>query len=131
MRILDIYNNEIQSPDMELGYLVEEKLFVAHHEAVPKVEEQWHYIYGITEPDGTFVEGRKYASGGQDAQRVIDIPGQKAVEAWDEYEDILRYIQYTPEELEEIENQKQEAENNRPVTWAELAAAYEEGVLSA
>ena len=84
MRILDENNMEIVSPDLSLGYLVQEEIFVAHHEATEAVEEQWHYE--------TVAE---YPNGGKDVTKVIDVPGVEAQEAWDEYETILRYIRYT------------------------------------
>lgn len=119
MRILDENNVEISSPDLSLGYLVQDELFVAHHEAIEAVEEQWHYE--------TIAE---YPNGGKDVEWVVDIPGVEAKDAWDEYEDIHRYILYTPEELEEMEKKRKEEEARRPVTWAELDAAYQEGVDS-
>ena len=88
MRILDETGNEILNPDCSLGYLTEEKLFIAHHDTVEAVEEVSHYEV-IAE----------YPNGGIDVERVIDIPAVKAQDAWDEYEDILRYIRYTEEEL--------------------------------
>ena len=91
MRILDADNRELTSPDMALGRLEEEKILVAHHDAVEAVEEQWHYE--------TIAE---YPNGGRDVRKVIDVPGVEAKDAWDEYEDILRYIPYTPEELAEM-----------------------------
>ena len=90
MRILDENNVEIQSPDLSIGRLVEEKLFVAHHPAVEAVPEQWHYET-ITE----------YPNGGKDVKKVVDVPGVEAKDAWDEYETVQRYIPYTDEELEE------------------------------
>lgn len=98
MRILDENGIEIESPDLEKGYLKEESLFIMHHEAVEALEEVWHYE--------TVAE---YPNGGKDVAKVIDVQGVEAQEAWDEYEDILRYILYTEEELAEIEKAKEEA----------------------
>lgn len=94
MRILDENNVEIQSPDLSIGRLVEEKLFVAHHDAVEAVQEQWHY-------ETTAV----YPNGGKDVAKVVDVPGVEAKDAWDEYETVQRYVPYTADEL---------AERNRP-----------------
>lgn len=94
MRILDENNVELQSPDLSIGRLVEEQLFVAHHPAVEAVAEQWHYE--------TIAE---YPNGGKDVKRVVDVPGVEAKDAWDEYETIQRYVPYIDEEL---------AEHNRP-----------------
>lgn len=92
MRIIDINGNEITSPDLNLGKMVEEQIFVAHHEAIEAVEEQWHYEV-IAE----------YPNGGKDVKRVIDIPAVEPKDAWDEYETVQRYMPYTEEELAEIE----------------------------
>jgi hypothetical protein len=92
MRILDENNVEITSPDLSLGYLVPDKVFIAHHDAIEAVEEVGHYEV-IAE----------YPNGGKDVVKVIDINGVEAQEAWDEYEDILRYVRYTDEELSERE----------------------------
>lgn len=98
MRILDENNVEIISPDLSLGHLVEEEVFVAHHPAVEEVPEQWHYE--------TIQE---YPSGGRDVVKVIDVPGVEAKAAWDEYETIRRYVPYTEEELAAMEEAR-----NRP-----------------
>lgn len=43
MRIIDKNGNELASPDLSAGKLVEEQIFITHHEAVEAVEEQWHH----------------------------------------------------------------------------------------
>ena len=40
----------------------------------------------------------EYEGGGKDVQRVVDIPGIAARDAWDEYEDVYRYVPYTAAE---------------------------------
>ena len=92
MRILDENNVEITAPDLTLGHLVEEEVFVAHHPAVEEVREQWHYetVY-------------EYLNGGKDVVKVVDVPGVEAKDAWDEYETIKRYVPYTEEELAALE----------------------------
>ena len=92
MRILDENNVEITAPDLTLGHLVEEEVFVTHHPAVEEVREQWHYE--------TIQE---YPGGGRDVVKVIDVPGVEAKDAWDEYETIKRYVPYTEEELAALE----------------------------
>lgn len=106
MRIFDVNDNEIQpeSVDYDKGYLKDDKLFIAHHEAVEAVEEQGHYE---TVAEYRDENGEVY---GSDVAWVVDVPGVEGSEAWDEYEDIQRYIEYTPEELAEREAAKQEAE---------------------
>lgn len=102
MRILDELNNELieEEIDFSKGYLKEEEIFIKHHDAVEAVEEEGHWE--------TIAE---YPNGGRDVEWVVDIPGVEAKEAWDEYEDIYRYVEYTPEELEAIEK-----ERNKPTT---------------
>lgn len=34
MRILDLGGMELENPDLSLGYLREEKILIAHHDAV-------------------------------------------------------------------------------------------------
>ena len=89
MRILDVNGNEVQNPDLDLGYLTNDRIFIAHHEAIEAVKEVYHYE---TE--------REYPNGGRDVKKVIDVPAVEAKEAWDEYEDIKRYKLYTEEELQ-------------------------------
>lgn len=113
MRIIDDAGREITNPDMTKGYLQPDKIFVAHHAAVDGVQEVGHYE--------TIAE---YPNGGKDVARVVDIPGVAAQDAWDEYEDVQRYIPYTAEELAEIEE-------NKKSVWDKLAEAYREGVQGA
>ena len=89
MRILDLGGMELENPDLSLGYLREEKILIAHHDAVEAVQEQWHYE--------TIAE---YPNSGKDMKKVVDVPGVEAKDAWDEYETVQRYIPYTDEELE-------------------------------
>jgi hypothetical protein len=103
MRIFDQEGNElpIENVRYELGYLVNDRLFIEHHEAVEAVEEQGHWE--------TIAE---YENGGSDVEWVVDVPGVEAAEAWDEYEDIQRYILYTEEELAERKAAEEEAFKN-------------------
>ena len=87
MRTIDQDGREIAAPDLEAGHLVPERILVAHHDAIEAVEEVSHYEV-ITE----------YEGGGKDVQRVIDVPGTVARDAWDEYEDVYRYVPYTAAE---------------------------------
>ena len=128
MRIFDENGIEIESPDLEKGYLKQDSLFIMHHEAVEAVKEQGHWV--------TIAE---YPNGGKDVDWIVDVEAVEAAEAWDEYEDILRYILYTEEELAEREAAQKEAQEKEQrieallasgVTWDELAAAIAEGVNS-
>lgn len=95
MRIFDENGIEIESPDLEKGYLKNDSLFIMHHEAVAAVEEVGHYEVVA-----------EYANGGKDVEWIIDTHGVEANEAWDEYEDILRYIAFTETELKLREYEK-------------------------
>lgn len=85
-----IYNSDLTEiltdPDLTLGRLEPAKRLVAHHDAVP-YQVQYEVMPGtITDdcPDGL--------------RREIITPAQ---EAWDEYEDVQRYVPYTEAELAE------------------------------
>lgn len=88
MRILDNNGLDVNSPNLEKGYLKNDRHLIKHHAEVKGVEEIGHYE--------TIAE---YPNGGKDVAWVVDTPGVEAAEAWDEYEDILRYIPYTETEL--------------------------------
>lgn len=106
MKIIDENGAAIETPDLTLGYLVDDTEPV-EHPAVEGVEEQWHWET-VTE----------YPNGGKDVQKVIDVPGVPAQAAWTEQVPVQRYIRYTEEELaaREKERQKQEAKDKLPET---------------
>ena len=104
---MEIYNEQmerIENPDMTLGYLKSGTRTV-HHDAVEGVTEVWHYE--------TVAE---YPNGGKDIRKVVDVPGVEARPAWDEEIPIQIYHQYTQEELDRIE-----AERNRPTMEERIA----------
>lgn len=114
--MMEIYNENmelIENPDLTKGRL-EHAFREVTHPAVEGVEEQWHYE-----------TVKEYSNGGKDVVRVVDVPGVKAVEAWTEQVEYMKYILYTPEELELIE-----AEKNKP-TDAERIALLEEQLAAA
>ena len=133
MRILDENNIELteEQINLELGYLRPESIISIHHKAVEEVKEVGHYEV-IAE----------YPNGGKDVVWIIDVPGTEAKEAWDEYEDIQRYVLYTEEELAAKEAEKKAKEEEamlnaqlrqvaaNAVTWDELAEALKKGVNS-
>lgn len=69
MKIIDELGNTIENPDLELGYLKQDKEII-HHDAVEGVKEKYHYET-ITE----------YPNGGKDVKKVIDVEGVKAKDA--------------------------------------------------
>lgn len=89
---------ELTTYDLEKGYLQNEKLFIAHHPAVEKVEGKFHYETIAV-----------YPNGGEDVEEVWDIEPIEAREAYDEYEDIKVYIPYTEEELSKIKESNYKA----------------------
>ena len=88
MIVVDKNNNTITEYDLDLGYLEPDKRYVRHHNKKELIPEKGHYEIL-----------HEYPNGGQDLIWVIDEPGQKEEDAWDEYEDVQRYIEYTEAEL--------------------------------
>lgn len=86
-KILDDYN-------LELGYLKKDTITIDEPE-IEEVKEVGHYDI-INE----------YENGGKDVEWVVDVPGveYRAARTYDE--EILVYVEYTKEELEEIELNK-------------------------
>lgn len=125
-RILDANDNELKLEDIDLnaGKLVDETITV-HHDAVEGVEEVSHVEvlkeYYETGPDGEPVldeDGHKIVFG-KDVKTIIDVPGVEAKPAYDEQEEIQRYIPYTAEELDKIAKEKTDAQASAAVADAE------------
>lgn len=90
MRIFDKHDRELQSIDEKSGYLVKDSRFLMHHEAVEAREERGHWV-----------TIKEYPNGGKDVDWVIDEPATEAREAWDEYEPIMRFVEFTQTEIGE------------------------------
>lgn len=105
-----IYNEErtqelnYEDIDLSLGYLVLDKLFIAHHSAVAGKNAE-EMAKGLTEQgeicnlrkDGKWYRRTKlYGNGGSDEEEIKPVTAR---EAYDEYEDIQVYVLYTAEEL--------------------------------
>ena len=99
---MNIYNETkteiITNPDFTLGYLKEDTLTI-HHEAVEAVEEVSHYE-----------TLREYPNGGKDVKLVIDVPGVKASDAYDEVQRIQVYVPYTEAEIAKMKAEEEIAE---------------------
>lgn len=108
MEIYDQQGNLLESYDEALGWLRED-VRIVHHDAVDGVEEKFHYE-----------TIKEYPNGGKEVEKVIDVPGVQAQEAWDEEIPIHVYIPYTPEELAAMEE-----ERNKPTPDERLAALEE------
>ena len=100
MRILDKDNNEITSPDLEKGYMKAETIVIKHHDAVEAKQGKSH-IEVVKE----------YDNGGKDVITVWDEKPTEAKAAYDETEEIQRYILYSADELEKIAKAKEETAN--------------------
>jgi hypothetical protein len=94
--IMRVFNKdktvELTEYDKSKGYLVNDKLLVAHHERVLPQNAEWHYEVV-----------KEYSNGGKVVEKVIDKPAVMPRDPYDEYEDIQVYIPYTEAELAEIE----------------------------
>ena len=100
MRILDKDNKEVTSPDLEKGYLRTETIVTKHHDAVEAKAGRSH-IEVVKE----------YSNGGKDVITVWDEKPTEAKPAYDETEEIQRYIPYSAEELAKIAKSKEESKN--------------------
>lgn len=109
MRILDSNGVELHDPDLEAGHIVTETVVVEHHDAVPEVPR-------VTERE--LVDEAATGS----LYRVVTVQERvPAKPAWDETEEIGRYVPYTDEELAERAAAK--AEEEARVAAEEAAAA--------
>lgn len=119
---MKIYNEEktqeLINPDLERGFLYDDKRLVKHHDAIPEkviktVEEQVaeYRAQGkevTTGDDGNggisyyltiafFPKTGDMGADGREVEQIVPIV-EPAKEAWDEYEDIQVYHPYTDEE---------------------------------
>lgn len=82
---------ELTVYDLEQGKLIPDKLFIAHHPEQAEIPAVKHR------------EVKRFPNGGASAEWVIDVPAVPAKPSWDEYEDIMVYVPFTAEQLQEIE----------------------------
>lgn len=93
MKIYDAtLDHELQNPDMTLGKLETAKRVTVHHEAVP-ASVRYEVMTGTVNAD--FPDGLR---------QEITTPEQ---DAWDEYEEVQRYVPYTDAELADIAEKAQ------------------------
>lgn len=93
MKIYDAtLEHELQNPDMTLGKLETAKRVTVHHEAVP-ASVRYEVMTGTVTAD--FPDGLR---------QEIKTPAQ---DAWDEYEEVQRYVPYTDAELADIAEKAQ------------------------
>ena len=134
MKILDNFNKELtlEEIDETKGRLVPDKILVKHHEETPEIQEQgymfptrFYFLNGETydtvnkddehvDPQGNFIDiDNKFDMESNEVvlknyRYIITQPFCGAIPAWNEYEQIQRYIPYSEEELKEIEERKQD-----------------------
>ena len=127
MRIIDAGGAEVIDPDLSLGQLVCETIIIKSHPAIPEVEELREEVLvwpepGMPEWDERDEDGRLLSA--LYSEEVVR-EWQPAQDAWDETEDVLRYVPYTPEELAEIARREAEAEEARKRAEEEAARRAE------
>ena len=113
MKIYDAaLDHELQNPDLTRGKLESARHVTVHHEAVPASVRREVMADTITAdcPNGL--------------RQEITTPAQ---EAWDEYEEVQRYVPYTDAELAEIaeKEQAEKAAADAAAKAAEQAAKEE------
>ena len=110
---------ELTEYDTTKGYLVDGKLFVAHHERVLPQNAEWHYEVV-----------KEYPNGGKVVEKFIDKPAVMPRDAYDEYEDIQVYVPYTEAELATFEiselKKKLGATDYQAIKYAEGCLTEEE-----
>lgn len=133
MKILNEQDEEIQESDVDTskGYLTSEQLIIAHHDAVERKQEVSHFTVDVfyfdddtslkaTGEDDPHIEvvdakqgvfnyvdqGEGKVLRGMDLRTIVDEEEVQEKEAYDETEDIQRYILYTEEQLAEMEERR-------------------------
>lgn len=86
---------QIQFPDLEKGYLEDDKIQIGQTLAVAEVKEQGH-----------FEVVREYPNGGKDSCFVVDVPYAAPKESEPIFEDIKVYIPYSADELKLRQEQR-------------------------
>lgn len=119
MVIINQQGNEIQNPDLSLGYLKDYRRLVAHHEAIeyqPPVYES--------------VVVKTYANGGVLKERRLVTPAVNAQDAWDEYEDVQLYTLYTEEEKKHQEEEDKKTEEEMQADGIAEAVAQKDAQIA-
>ena len=142
MKIYDeTKTQELTNPDLLTGKLVADKIFVAHHDAVPaiigKTSEGNEVFYNEKRGLWYYVD-KKFENGGRSVKSIYPTPDVPAIDAWDEYENIYVYIPYTATELVDLQReelrQRRSAECfpviNRGALWYEKLTSDQKTELS-
>lgn len=101
---MKVYNEEktqvIENPNLEKGYLKEDKILVRIVPEQLEIQKQSHYE-----------TIKEYPNGGKEVKEVVDVEYKPYVPKHEEWEDIQVYILYTEAEL--LERKKQALRNWR------------------
>lgn len=129
MRIFDKTKTfEIKNPDFENGYLLDDILVIAHHDAIQRkvlrtaekiakeLEAQGKEVNLRTDPETNeqnyYVVTKVYYNEEKERigneEDIIEDEVQEAKEAWDETEEIRVYIPFTPEQKKDYLREKRE-----------------------
>ena len=151
---MKIYNEaktqELKDPDFSLGKLVEDRLFVAHHDAVPAVigktseelakemEAQGAETFFSDLRGLWYYVDKKFDNGGRSVKAINPVRAVPEKEAWDEYEDIFVYIPYTATELVDLQREELRQRRstecfpiiNRGALWYEKLTSDQRAELS-
>lgn len=132
----------LEQVDPLLGHLEKDKIFVKHHERQEAVPEKFHYrvktfyftngvprmdFEGEGDPHIIVVDDQKGLFDyknipedeieremlGADVERIIDAEAIEGRDAYDEYENIQRYILFTKEELAQQQAVKEEEQKKK------------------
>ena len=117
MKIYDAaLEHELQNPDLTRGKLEPARRVTVHHEAVPA---SVRYAVMADTVTADFPDGLR---------QEITSPAQ---EAYDEYEEVQRYVLYTDAELAEMAAKKQAEETEKAKREAAIKKAAEEAQAKA
>ena len=95
---MKVYNQEkteiIENPDLEKGWLRDDKIVSNVIPATEAIPEKFHYEYKV------------YENGGRERFKIVDVEGVSAKPETYEYEDVKVFIPFTEEQLVNIELNK-------------------------
>ena len=114
MKIYDKDFTEIMDYQPDMGW-IQEATRTIHHPAIEGRAEEGHYETIREYPE----------TGGKDVRWVVDVPGIKAQDAYDEEENYYLFTPWTDEELEQIQKDREKP------TAEELLQALMEGIANA
>ena len=114
---MKIYNQEktiqIQNPNLENGYLVDDKIQIGLTPAVAEVKEQGHYEVK-----------KEYPNGGKEMQWVVDVPYVASQESEPIFEDIKVYIPFSAQELKDKKEQLFNEQNHAEIDELDQSLEY-------